>query len=92
MSYKSILADYRKLLADRPGEALEIGDGCFAVLVDDHLYGVHKNLDGTVTLDNGFDFDSSAWDSECECWDGDVSGSQTSNAIANPRYVEITKS
>lgn len=92
MTYQSTLAEYRRLLADRAGEALEIGDGCYAVFVDGHLYGVHEVSSGAVTLDNGFDFDMSAWDEDGECWEGDVSGFQTSNAIANPRYVEITKS
>ncbi|MFA4834603.1 MAG: hypothetical protein WC749_00825 [Dehalococcoidia bacterium] len=92
MSYNETIASYRKLLADHPGEALEIGDGCFAVLVDDHLYGVHQDQNGEVSSEGGFDFDISAWDDECDCWDGDISGMQTSNAIANPRYVAINKS
>jgi hypothetical protein len=92
MSYDETIATYMQLLADHPGEALEIGDGCFAVLVDGHLFGVQQHLNGDVTTDGGFDFDRSAWDEECDCWDGDVSGMQTSNAIANPRYVAITKS
>lgn len=90
MSYHATLASYRKLLADHPGEALEIGDGCFAVLVNGHLYGVQQSSSGQVSVADGFDFDSSAWDDECDCWDGDVSGMQTGNAIASPRYVTIT--
>jgi hypothetical protein len=92
MSYQDTLAAYRKLLADHPGEALEIGDGCFAVLVDDYLYGVHQDLNGEVSADQGFDFDSTAYDEECDCWDGDASGMQTSNAIATPRYVALKQS
>lgn len=92
MSYQDTLAAYRKLLADHPGEALEIGDGCFAVLVDDCLYGVYQNLNGEVRADNGFDFDESSWDDECDCWEGDASGMQTSNAIASPRYVALKQS
>lgn len=92
MSYNDTLDAYRKLLADHPGEALEIGDGCFAVLIDGYLFGVHQDLNGEVSSQDGFDFDESAWDDECDCWDGDASGMQTSNAIANPRYVAITKS
>lgn len=90
MSYDNTITSYRALLADRPNEALEIGDGCFAVLVDGHLYGVYQRLSGEVTTDNGFDFDRSGWDDDCDCWDGDVSGMQTAFAIASPRYVAIT--
>ena len=91
MSYNETIASYKKLLADHLGEALEIGDGCFAVLVNGHLYGLYQDLNGEVSSENGFDFDISAWDDEHDCWDGDASGMQTSNAIANPRYVAIKK-
>ena len=91
MSYDDTIASYKNLLADHPGEALEIGDGCFAVLVDGYLFGVYQDLNGDVTTKKGFDFDRSAWDEDSDCWDGDVSGMQTSNAIASPRYVAITK-
>lgn len=92
MNYNETIASYRKLLADHPGEALEIGDGCFAVLVDGHLFGVQQDHNGQVKAEGGFDFDRSGWDEENDCWDADVTVMQTSNAIANPRYVAITKS
>lgn len=92
MTYESTLAAYRALLADRQGEALEIGDECFAVLVDGHLFGVQQDHNGQVKTEDGFDFDRSGWDDENDCWDADVTAMQTSNAIANPRYVAITKS
>jgi hypothetical protein len=86
MTYESTLATYRKLLADHPDQALEIGDQCFAVLVDGHLFGVQQGVNGGLSIEEAFDFDVSAW-SERGCWDADESGTQTANAIANPRYV-----
>lgn len=86
MTYESTLATYRKLLADRPDQALEIGGECFAVLVDGHLFGVQQDANGGLTAENAFDFDVSAW-SERGCWDADESGTETSSAIATPRYV-----
>ena len=77
MTYNETLASYQRLLEANPGKALQIGDDCYAVLINGTLSGAYATLDGAVDLGTIFHFDREAWDAECECWDGDVSGMQT---------------
>ncbi|WP_137887606.1 hypothetical protein [Pseudomonas sp. 2FE] len=89
MTYKETLNAYESLLKENRGKALRIGDGCYAALIDGHLCGIYSNLDGQPDPATAFDLDQSAWDTDCECWDGDVSGLETSNCIASPVYEEL---
>ena len=89
MTYNETLASYQRLLEANPGKAMQIGDDCYAVLINGTLSGVYTNLDGAVDLGTTFDFDREAWDAECECWEGDVSGMQTAFCIATPFLVAL---
>ncbi|HDS0958854.1 hypothetical protein LUW10_31355 (plasmid) [Pseudomonas veronii] len=89
MTYNETLASYQRLLEANPGKALQIGDDCYAVLINGTLSGAYATLDGAVDLGTIFHFDREAWDAECECWDGDVSGMQTAFCVATPSLVEL---
>ncbi|EKF8207443.1 TPA: hypothetical protein ACQ491_005828 [Pseudomonas aeruginosa] len=89
MTYDETLASYQRLLEANPGKALQIGDDCYAVLINGTLSGAYATLDGTVDLGTIFNFDREAWDAECECWDGDVSGMQTAFCVATPSLVDL---
>ncbi|HGP0204724.1 TPA: hypothetical protein ACLEV2_001917 [Pseudomonas aeruginosa] len=89
MTYDETLASYQRLLEANPGKAMQIGDDCYAVLINGTLCGAYTNLDGAVDLGATFAFDREAWDAECECWEGDVSGMQTAFCIATPSLVAL---
>ncbi|MGG4660497.1 hypothetical protein ACLPJF_21470 [Pseudomonas vlassakiae] len=89
MTYDETLASYHRVLECNPGKALLIGDDCFAVLIDGTLSGAYATLDGAVDLGTIFNFDSEAWDTEFDCWEGDVSGMQTAFCIAKPTLVDL---
>lgn len=89
MTYDETLSSYQRLLEANPGKALQIGDDCYAVLINGTLRGAYPTLDGTVDLGTTFDFNREAWDAECECWDGDVSGMQTAFCVATPTLVDL---
>ncbi len=89
MTYDETLASYQRLLEANPGKALQIGDDCYAVLINGTLRGAYASLDGAVDLRTAFDFDREGWDAECECWDGDVSGMQTAFCVATPLFVDV---
>lgn len=88
-TYVSIVETYKRLLADHPGEALEIGDDCYAVMVGDEVRWSMIDANGAVRTEGSHPFIEEFWDEDAECWEGDVSGAATSNCIANPRYVNI---
>ncbi len=90
MTYDEILSCYQRLLEANPGKALQIGDDCYAVLINGTLSGAYPTLDGAVDLGTTFDFDRESWDAECECWDGDVSAMQTAFCVATPTLVDLT--
>jgi len=58
-------------------------------LIGGTLSGAYLNLEGTVDLGTIFEFDREGWDTECECWEGDVSGMQTAFCIAAPFLVAL---
>lgn len=89
MTYDETLASYQRLLEANPGKALQIGDDCYAVLINGTLNGAYAPLDGAVDLGTIFNFDPEGWDAECECWDGDVSGMQTAFWVAIPAFVDL---
>eukprot|EP01132_Coremiostelium_polycephalum_P012225 gene12225-14946_t len=89
MTYDETLASYQRLLEANPGKALQIGDDCYAVLINGTLSGAYATLDGAVDLGTIFNFDPEGWDAECECWDGDVSGMQTAFCVAAPALVDL---
>nr|WP_237143867.1 hypothetical protein [Pseudomonas fluorescens] len=54
MTYNETLASYQRLLEANPGKALQIGDDCYAVLINGTLSGAYATLDGAVDLGCGF--------------------------------------
>jgi hypothetical protein len=89
MTYDETLSSYQRLLEANPGKAMQIGEDCYAVLIKGTLSGAYTNLDRAVDLGTTFYFDREAWDAECECWEGDVSGMQTAFCIATPFLVAL---
>lgn len=90
MSYENTLSSYRHLLEENPGKALRIGEDSVAILVDGYLCGAHL-----AAQDNGFDvsavfdFDRSGWDSDNDCWDADLSTSNTGYCISHPVFIPL---
>lgn len=89
MTYNHALTIYRRVLEANPGKAMLIGDDCYAVLINGCLYGAYPNLVGAVDLEKIFNFDPEAWDGDCECWIGDISGMQTAFCLSSPSLVKL---
>lgn len=88
-TYVSIVDTYKRLLADRPGEALKIGDDSYAVIVGEEVRWTMIDSRGAVSTEVTYPFSEEFWDQECECWEGDVSGTETAFCLANPSYLKI---
>lgn len=88
-TYKQTLNDYRRLLAEHPGEALISGDGLVALLDPETGHLVWTTyVDGPDVVDATElnDFDSSAWG--IDAWDGETP-EQTASFIEQPRFVKL---
>lgn len=86
MTYDSVLAIYRQLLAARTdGAALVVGQKTCAVWDGHTVFGMHLR-DGVLLEGTVFDFASSAWDNEKGCW-LDQTPTETLRHIENPVFV-----
>jgi len=88
-TYVSIVEAYKRLLADHPGEALKIGDDCYAVMVGEEVRWAMIDSNGEVGTEVTYPFIEDFWVQECECWEGDVSGTETTFCVASPSYLKI---
>lgn len=88
LNFKQVISQYEKLLLANPGKALVIGGGGnVAVLEDGQVFGAAIGLDGTVEMDNLYDFDPRAFIEDEGCWDGE-SPEQSASNINNPVYID----
>lgn len=89
MTYEETICAYHSILEANPGNALLIDDGCYAVMLDGYVCSVFLEVDGSIDLTTAHDFDKSAWDTEFECWNGDVSGMETIICVSSPTLVQL---
>ncbi len=87
MPYANTLAAYQALLADKPGQALLIGQDMACRIQEGHLVGVYLNASGDVESGSEFDFDVSAFDTDRGCWDCDDSNTAMMVCITEPKFV-----
>ncbi|VVP30956.1 hypothetical protein [Pseudomonas fluorescens] len=90
MTYPDTLAAYQALLADKPGQALLIGQGMAYRLQEGHLVGVYLDKSGQVENGSEFDFDVSAFDPSRGCWDCDDSTAAMMESITTPKFVSCS--
>lgn len=89
-TFDGCLAEYRRLLIDRPQEALQIGDGEYAFLkADGELTGLCVSKDSTIDQAEVYDFDSSAFNTCTGGWMQDTYV-QTRQRIAAPVFIQVT--
>lgn len=89
MQFDEVLAAYRRLLEANPGKCLYIGSDMVALLQDGHLVGAHLDGLGNPEVDDTFDFDAGAFDSERGCWDCDNGPSETLQHINFPQLADL---
>ena len=88
-TYDQILDQYRRLLAERPGEALITGADLVALLdpeTGDLVWTTYVDGPDVVDASTLADFDESAWG--VGAWDGETP-EQTASFIEQPRYVKL---
>tara|TARA_R110002124_G_scaffold128157_24_gene288816 strand:+ start:299 stop:706 length:408 start_codon:yes stop_codon:yes gene_type:complete len=89
MTFEKTLNSYRELLESNKGFALDLGLNTVAVIVDGDLKAAHYHAEGRIELENAFEFDEDNWDQESDCWDGELSASETIGHITNPSFIKI---
>lgn len=88
MTFKQVLDQYKTILANNPGKALVIGNGHFAILENDYLFGTTEMINGSPSISDSYDFDSSAFISDESRWDDDTFENLI-NQIENPTFVVL---
>lgn len=89
MKFEEVIEQYRRLLLANPKKGLLIcGGGNVAILKDGDVYGAAILRDGTPELDNLYEFDVCAFNTEEGCWDGE-SPEQTWVRITNPTFIDL---
>lgn len=87
--FHEIISHYRRLLLANPGKGLLICAGGNAAILDDgEVYGAAILLDGTPELDNLYEFDLCAFNTDMGCWDGETP-EQTWLRINNPTFIDL---
>jgi hypothetical protein len=87
--FREIIGHYRRLLLANPGKGLLICEGGNAAILDDgEVYGAAILLDGTPELDNLYEFDLCAFNTDLGCWDGETPA-QTWARINNPTFIDL---
>lgn len=87
--FHEIIGHYRRLLLANPGKGLLIcAGGNAAILEDGEVYGAAILLDGTPDLDNLYEFDLCAFNTDLGCWD-DETPAQTWARINNPTFIDL---
>lgn len=89
-TFESIVATYKALLAGHPGEALEIGDSCYAVMVGGAVRLAMVDAVGNVLVEKATEFDEEFWDVDNGCWEGASWSGETAGYVHNPRYIPIS--
>lgn len=89
MTFEKTLNAYRELLESNKGFALDLGLNTVAVLVDGNLKAGHWHVDGRIELENAFEFAEENWDEDAECWDGEMSASETNHHIVSPSFIKV---
>lgn len=88
LTYFQTLDAYRSLLENHPDKLLKVGDGCVALLADGKLLTAPISTIRTgFKLGKAVEFEQGGWDEEMECWDGDVSSSETLYSIEHPEFL-----
>lgn len=90
LEYHEVIEHYRRLLQAHPGKALLICEGGnVAVLEDGGVFGAAIRANGTIEIDNLYDFDISAFDTDQGCWDGETP-ELAWERIQNPTFIDLT--
>lgn len=91
-TFNSCLAEYRRLLLERPQHALRIGAGQFAYLqANGELIGLSVDRDSSIDQAHVYDFDSSAFNTSTGGW-MEESYVDTRKHIAEPEFIPVTAS
>ncbi|HFK2002880.1 TPA: hypothetical protein ACGW3W_002175 [Pseudomonas aeruginosa] len=90
LKYSEVLDHYRRLLQANPGKALLICEGGnVAILEEGGVFGAAIRANGSVELDNPYDFDISAFDDDHGCWDGETP-ELAWERIQYPTFIDLT--
>jgi hypothetical protein len=89
VKFKEVIEQYRHLLLANPGKGLLICEGGnVAILECGEVYGAAIRVDGTPELDNLYEFDICAFDTDEGCWDGETR-EQTLSRITSPTFIDL---
>ncbi|AZE48395.1 hypothetical protein C4K04_2723 [Pseudomonas chlororaphis] len=89
-TFDGCIAQYRRLLQERPRQALLIGEGEYAYLQPDgELIGLTMHRSSTIDQADAYDLDSSAFNNCTGGW-MDETYVETRQRIAAPVFVPVT--
>ncbi|EKY4113708.1 TPA: hypothetical protein ACGW3M_000952 [Pseudomonas aeruginosa] len=91
LQFQEVIEHYRRLLVANPGKALVIlAGGNAAVLQDDVVYGASIFVDGSVDMENLYEFEIDVFDVEQGCWCDDETPEEGWSRIKNPTFIALT--